>query len=453
MRDQITQMMQKAGMSDSVISSFFYYYNQVRQGSSGYYSEADITPPLNSDILNIESLIPGKVSDFSRLAVIKLNGGLGTTMGLERAKSLLPVKNDLNFLDIIAKQILQLRQKSGHEIPLILLDSFNTSKDTLHHLSRYNDLKTGNLPLDILQNMYPKICQEDLSPLQLAEDQLNWNPPGHGEIYQVFQESGLLEKLLNTGYEYAFISNADNLGAVPDARILSELISREIPFLMEVCLRTELDRKGGHLARAEDGHLILREVAQCPEMEIPFFQDISRYRYFNTNNIWINLRALKKEISQNNGFLSLPLIINRKEVKNIPVYQLETAMGAAISLFAGAKALEVGRDRFIPVKKTNDLLTIWSDAYEINKDYLLYLCDERISPPVLNLDDRYYRTLGQLQERIRIIPSLKYCESLQVKGDIIFTGKIIFRGRVELKTERKKILSETEFVDEVINYS
>ncbi|MBN1949127.1 MAG: UTP--glucose-1-phosphate uridylyltransferase [Candidatus Cloacimonetes bacterium] len=453
MSDKITELMRKEGMSEAVIKSFFFYYSLLRQGSSGYYSEKDISPPLDSDILNIKSLTGGQIGDFSRLAVIKLNGGLGTSMGLERAKSLIPVKNNLNFLDIIARQILKLRQKTGQDIPLILLNSFNTSTDTLNHLSRYSDLKTGKLPLDIQQNKYPKICREDLSPLQLSEGQLNWNPPGHGEIYQVLQDSGLLEKLLNTGYEYAFLSNADNLGAVPDARILAELTSREIPFLMEVCLRTELDKKGGHLARSEDGHLILREVAQCPDMEVPFFQDITRYRYFNTNNIWVNLKALKREISQNEGFLSLPLIINRKEVRNIPVYQLETAMGAAISLFNGAKALEVGRDRFIPVKKTNDLLTIWSDAYELSEDYLLFLCDERTSPPVINLDDKYYRTIGQLEEHIRIVPSLKYCESLQVSGDFIFAGKITFRGRVKLKTERKKVLSESVFNNEEITHS
>ena len=101
----------------------------------------------------------------------------------------------------------------------------------------------------------------------------------------------MLDTLLANGYEVAFVSNADNLGAELDPLPLGYFVSERLPFLMEVADRTAADRKGGHLARRKsDGRLALRESAQCPDEDTDAFQDVDRHRYFNTNNLWINLR-------------------------------------------------------------------------------------------------------------------------------------------------------------------
>ena len=89
------------------------------------------------------------------------------------------------------------------------------------------------------------------------------------------------------------ISNADNLGATPDPRIAAFVARERIPFLMEVVEGTEADRKGGHIARRRaDGALVLRETAQTPPGEEESFRDYRHWRYYNTNNLWIDLEAL-----------------------------------------------------------------------------------------------------------------------------------------------------------------
>ena len=100
----------------------------------------------------------------------------------------------------------------------------------------------------------------------------------------------MLEALLEQGFRYAFISNADNLGAKLDPRIVAHLADREIPFLMEVVEGTEADRKGGHIAqRRSDGQLVLRETAQTPPEDEASFRDFRHWRYYNTNNLWVDL--------------------------------------------------------------------------------------------------------------------------------------------------------------------
>ena len=145
---------------------------------------------------------------------------------------------------------------------------------------------------------------------------------------------------------------------------------------MEVTERTDADRKGGHIARLreEDGRLVLRETAQTPEEDLDALQDTGRHRWMNTNNLWINLRALRSALDDRDGVLGLPMIVNRKTVdpgdKSTPeVFQLETAMGAAIGVFDGAAAIAVSRRRFAPVKSTEDLLGVRSDAYALTDEF------------------------------------------------------------------------------------
>ncbi len=439
--EDLAALMRKNGLDETVIKIFASQYKKVKSGETGIIPETTITAPGKANLINLSDLKDRSEEQLNKLLVLKLNGGLGTSMGLSRVKSLLKVKKDLTFLDIIALQSLALRKKSGKDTPLMFMNSFNTRADTLEKLSVYDDLKVDDLPLDFLQNKFPKIKQSDLSPLNSKDEKQNWNPPGHGEIYTVLQVSGILDLLLERGYEYAFISNSDNLGAISDTRILNYLAASGTPFLMEVCERTEMDKKGGHLAESSSGQLLLREVAQCPAEEIASFQDINKYKYFNTNNLWVNLKQLKSKMEEVDNVLTLPLILNRKEVDGVKIFQIESAMGAAISNFEGSKAVVVDRSRFIPVKKTNDLLAVWSDSYKLTDQYHLILENSYNCSPTITLDEDFYKTIDQLNERIYSVPSLKDCRELTVRGNIYFGENVTIKGNVEIETSEKRTIS------------
>ena len=301
------------------------------------------------------------------------------------------------------------------------------------------------MPLDFIQNKEPKISVDDLEPVSWPQQpSLEWCPPGHGDLYTALVTSGMLEALLDAGYEHAFVANSDNLGAVLDARILAWLRAERIPFLMEVTERTEADRKGGHLARRrEDGRLVLRETAQTPDEDLEALQDLSRHRFANTNNLWVDLRALDATMRERDGVLGLPMIRNEKTVdpsdKSTPaVYQLETAMGAAIEVFEGARALDVPRTRFAPVKTTDDLLVLRSDAYELTDDAHVVLASERDGRvPFVELDSDHFKLLREFEERFPAgPPSLKECERLVVEGDVRFGADVVVRGEVTVTGPR-----------------
>ncbi|HPZ10058.1 MAG TPA: UTP--glucose-1-phosphate uridylyltransferase [Candidatus Eremiobacteraeota bacterium] len=433
--------MEKEGLPEIVIKNFEYYYKLLLEGQGGFISEEQIMPV--ESLPDMESF-PERFEKTGQKALnkcilLKLNGGLGTSMGLEKAKSLLAVKNGLSFLDIIARQAI------ACHIPLVLMNSFATQEDSLDTLKQYKELRR-DIPSDFLQHKVPKIRKSDLSPATYPEKpDLEWCPPGHGDIYTSLITSGMLHILLEEGYLYAFVSNADNLGAVMNKSILGYFSEHNIPFMMEVSDRTEADKKGGHLAKLPEGQLILRESAQCLPEEMNLFQDIKRYKYFNTNNLWINLLALKDLMEKGNNILGLPMIRNEKTLnprdgKSTPVYQLETAMGSAIAVFKGARAIRVPRTRFAPVKTSSDLLAVRSDAYILTEDFRIIQDPSRkIGQIVIDLDAKYYKLIQDMERRFPYgIPSLIDCEKLSIKGDIKFGQNVILKGNVRLVNEDRE---------------
>ena len=109
-------------------------------------------------------------------------------------------------------------------------------------------------------------------------------------------------------------------------------------------------------------------------------------------------------------------------------------MGAAIGVFEGAQALHVPRRRFAPVKTTNDLLALRSDAYVLRDDGRVELADEREDPPVIDLDAEYDKLLRDFEARFPAgAPSLVACERLTVKGDVTFGRGVVARGAVTLQ--------------------
>ena len=429
------QRMQTEDLPEIFIKNFQHQFLKLLRGETGRIAESDIQPVSalpDAEYLEEKYQLIGD-SHLAQSVFLKLNGGLGTSMGLERAKSLLTVKDRLTFLDIIARQSLQ----GGSR--LLLMNSFSTHEDSLNYLKKYPELQ-GNIPLDFLQHKAPKVVQKNLSPANWPDNPtLTWCPPGHGDLYIALYSTGILQQLLDTGYVYAFISNADNLGAVLDSRILGYFIEMEYPFMMEVADRTEADKKGGHLAQLTNGQLILREIAQCPKEDLEFFQNVHKHRYFNTNNLWIDLRALIKLLQQQNYILDLPMIRNQKTLdprdpQSPTVFQIETAAGSAISVFKNSAAIRVPRTRFAPVKNTNDLLAVRSDRYSISNDFkIVPIPSQKEKAIEIDLDSRFYELINDFEARFLYgPPSLKNCESLVIKGDVLFEKNVNLFGKVEI---------------------
>jgi UDP-N-acetylglucosamine pyrophosphorylase len=256
--------------------------------------------------------------------------------------------------------------------------------------------------------------------------------------------------MLAKGLKYVFVSNSDNLGATMDLKLLTYFADSGAPFMMEVAARTDADKKGGHLATMKvGGGLTLRESAQCPKDDEAAFQDTSKYTYFNTNNLWIDLDKLKAAFDKNDGALPLPVMVNDKTVdprdkKSTKVIQLETAMGAAISSFEGAIAILIPRTRFAPVKKCDDLIALRSDAYVLTSDFRIELAAERAGvPPMIKLDDRY-KFVDAMDTMIpNGVPSLVGCKSLKITGPIEFEKGVIIKGDVTIECagEEKKTVA------------
>ena len=436
----IREKMQARGLSDAAIRAFLHGVGELQQQSEMMVREDEISPVASlPEWDKIVAKTPAAGTDLlSKTVMIKLNGGLGTSMGLQQAKSLLDIKPGVTFLDLIVRQVEALRQHAACDVQLLLMNSFSTSADTMQYLQRYKDQGYGDADrVQLMQNMVPKLLRDTLEPVRMpGHPELEWCPPGHGDLYAALAGSGWLDRLLERGVIYAFVSNCDNLGAQVDTRFLNWFAQSDAPFVMEATPRTEADKKGGHLAlRKADGQLMLREVAQCPEADVSAFQDITRHRYFNTNNLWIRLDVLRDFMGAHGGMVPLPVIRNAKTADprdpNSPaVYQLETAMGAALQCFPGARAVNVPRSRFFPVKTTGDLLLLRSDAVRIDADGGMHLAPEcgGVAPIVQLSSD--YKLVDSLQALG--VPSLKEVRRLTVRGPWSFAPDEPLKGDVEV---------------------
>ena len=438
------EKMRAAHVMEPAIRAFERNYHALRREETGTIRESDIQLLENLDAYSgePEAFDPDLLS---QTVIIKLNGGLGTSMGLEKAKTLLEVRPDTNFLDLIVRQVESLRASTNSAVQLLLMNSFSTSDDTLNHLKTHAPAGYRDPDeIELMQNQAPKIDAATLQPVRHPTNpDLEWCPPGHGDIYPALLGSGWLDKLLDRGIKFAFVSNSDNLGATLSAELLRRFAESDRSFLMEVTRRTESDRKGGHLAqRRADGQLLLREVAQCNDADLDDFQNIERHQFFNTNSIWLRLDRLKAQLEALDGVLPLPMIRNRKTVDprnpdSTPVLQLETAMGAAIECFDDAWALEVPRTRFAPVKTTADLFALRSDAYHIDDDGRVSLIPERHGkPPKITLDPRY-KLIDSLESLG--MPSLAKCQSLNIQGEVSFADGVEINGHASYDGTTKPV--------------
>lgn len=432
--------MRRAGVADPAIEVFSDFYRQLEGGATGLVREADVDPLVDVD--RAADVVPDEAAQREAAAVtavVKLNGGLGTSMGMDRAKTLLPVRADRTFLDVIATQVKRVRADLDVHLPLLFMHSFRTREDSLAALAPH-DLEVDGLPLDFVQNREPKLRADDLTPVTWeADPSLEWCPPGHGDLYTALLVSGVLEQLVESGYRYATVSNADNLGAAPDPAMMAWFASTGAPYAAEVCRRTPADVKGGHLVvRRSDGRLVLRETAQTAPEDADLAADAERHPFFHTNNLWFDLPRLLDTLRERDGVLGLPLIRNEKTVDptdptSPKVVQVESAMGAAVEVFDGATAIEVDRSRFLPVKTTNDLMLLRSDVYGLGDDgRLRATVDPR---PLVDLDRRFFTTIADFDARVPHVPSLAGASSLTVRGDWRFERDVVVTGDATLDDE------------------
>ncbi len=430
-----------AGVDPAAIEVFAHYYRLLEHGETGYILESTIEPIDMESLADVEVAPEDAREAIRGTVVIKLNGGLGTSMGMDRAKSLLCVRRGLSFLDIIARQVLHLRSTYDATLPVMFMNSFRTSEDTMAALARYANLPVDGLPLEFLQNKEPKLAVDTLEPVSWPKDpELEWCPPGHGDLYTALVGTGTLDRLIEAGYRYAFVSNSDNLGAVPDARVAGWFATSGAPFAIEAVRRTPSDKKGGHFARRKnDGRIVLRETAQTRPEDQAALADLDRHKYASTNNLWFDLAAVRDTIRARRGVLGLPLIRNVKPVdpadpSTPKVIQIESAMGAAIEIFDNARTIEVGRDRFVPVKTTNDLLVLRSDVYDLGQDYVMDQTAPQI--PYVELDD-VYRYVDEFDKRFPDgAPSLREASAFRVAGDWTFGADVRVVGEVSLAKDR-----------------
>ncbi|CAG8541229.1 1683_t:CDS:2, partial [Paraglomus occultum] len=321
-----------------------------------------------------------------------------------------------------------LNKKYKVNVPFILMNSFNTDEETKRIVQKYGNQNVRILTFN--QSRYPRVNKESFLPMPRSpnDDSSGWYPPGHGDLYESLVNSGLVDLLLSEGKEYLFVSNVDNLGAVVDLNILNHMVESDSEFIMEVTDKTRADIKGGTLIDYE-GVIQLLEVAQVPPGHIEDFKSIKKFRIFNTNNLWMSLKAIKRVID--NKELELEVIVNNKTLDSgVKVLQLETAVGAGIKHFKNAHGINVPRKRFLPVKSTSDLFLVTSDLYSLHHGELR-MNPQRVFPtvPLVKLGDEFKKVFNFLS-RFESPPHILELDHLTVTGDVTFGAGVQLRGTV-----------------------
>uniref|UniRef100_A0A8C4NM24 UTP--glucose-1-phosphate uridylyltransferase n=1 Tax=Eptatretus burgeri TaxID=7764 RepID=A0A8C4NM24_EPTBU len=375
-----------------------------------------------------ERQLPPDVSDLlNQLVVVKLNGGLGTSMGCKGPKSLISVRSDNTFLDLTLQQIEHLNITYNSDVPLVLMNSFNTDEDTQKILQKYGHCKVKIYTFN--QSRFPRINKETLLPIatSVTDDGSDaWYPPGHGDLYDSLMASGLMSKLLAQGKELMFVSNIDNLGATVDLHILQHLLAppcgERCEFVMEVTNKTRADFVGDKIPKGGmlyDGKLRLLEIAQVPKQHVDDFKSVSKFKIFNTNNLWMSLSAIKRLLESSS--VDMEVIVNNKTLEGgLNIIQMETAVGAAMKSFDNALGINVPRSRFLPVKTSSDLLLVMSNLYSMRAGSLT-MSERRefLTVPLIKLGSSFTKVQDFLR-RFASIPDLLELDHLTVSGDVTF---------------------------------
>lgn len=402
------------GMRDMVVALCRYF-----SGDQGVIPLSGLQPLVDCPKLDELSSHYDTIGlqSLSKLACIKLNGGLGTTMGCDGPKSLIHIDPHHRFIDMILANVNQWRSRGNVPIPLVLLNSYHTMADTMAAVS---DPHTHFL----LQHQVPRLDARSGMPLIASHSDLEWNPPGHGDLFHSLYASGLLKTLVDQGITVAFVANSDNLAATIDLRLLGYLIAEDVSFMLEATPKLASDQKGGSLAM-RNGRPCLLERSQVSPDDWELFDQISQYPLFNTNSIWIHLPSLLTILEK--APMTLPLIVNPKVVEGVPVVQLETAMGAAVEQLARSQVVVVPRSRFFPVKTTRDLIVLRSNCVQKNGDGSI----EWSTLPSISLSS-HYQEVNALSHLIPHGLQFDANATLTLNGPVVFQKPCYIRGDVTL---------------------
>ncbi|KAI9090866.1 UTP--glucose-1-phosphate uridylyltransferase family [Phlyctochytrium arcticum] len=415
---------------DNFYSLFTRYLSEKAKGTKLNWD--DVKSPGPEKIVpykNLPAVEKSEVAGFlNKLAVLKLNGGLGTTMGCVGPKSAIEVREGMTFLDLTVRQIEFLNRENNVNVPLVLMNSFNTDEETKRIIQKYAGHQIQLLTFN--QSRFPRVSKDSLLPVPKSPNDpvQNWYPPGHGDLFEALENSGTLEELIKQGKEYLFVSNVDNLGATVDVNILRHMAHSGSEFLMEVTDKTKADIKGGTIIDY-DGGIRLLEIAQVPAAHVEDFKSIKKFKIFNTNNLWISLHAIKRVVD--NSELQMEIIVNNKTAENgEKVIQLETAVGAAIKHFNGAHGINVPRSRFLPVKSSSDLFLITSDLYRLEHGNLTMNPKRQFTTvPLIKLGD-HFKKVSHFQSRFQGPPQILDLDHLTVTGDVTFGHSVVLQGTV-----------------------
>jgi UTP--glucose-1-phosphate uridylyltransferase len=417
---------------DNFFTLFRRYLNDKAKGNTINWEK--IAPPAPSQVVAYDQLPNSDAVEFlNKLAVVKLNGGLGTSMGCVGPKSVIEVRDGMSFLDLSVRQIEYLNRTYDVNVPFVLMNSFNTDADTASIIKKYEGHNIDILTFN--QSRYPRVLKDSLLPAPKSYDsQLSdWYPPGHGDVFESLYNSGILDQLLERGIEIIFLSNADNLGAVVDLRILQHMVETKSEYIMELTDKTKADVKGGTIIDYE-GTARLLEIAQVPKEHVNEFKSIKKFKYFNTNNIWMSLRAVKRIVE--NSELEMEIIPNDKSIPadkkgeaDISIVQLETAVGAAIRHFKNAHGVNVPRRRFLPVKTCSDLMLVKSDLYTLKHGQLV-IDPSRFGPAPLIKLGTDFKKVSQFQKRIPSIPKILELDHLTITGNVNLARGVVLKGTV-----------------------
>jgi UTP--glucose-1-phosphate uridylyltransferase len=417
---------------DNFFALFRRFLNDKAKGNAVNWDK--IAPPQPSQVVGYDDLgADASVEFLNKLAVVKLNGGLGTSMGCVGPKSVIEVREGMSFLDLSVRQIEHLNRSFNVNVPFVLMNSFNTDQDTQSIIKKYEGHNVDIITFN--QSRYPRIIKDSLLPAPKSFDSplQDWYPPGHGDVFESLYNSGTLDKLIERGIEYIFLSNADNLGAVVDLRILQHMVDSQAEYIMELTDKTKADVKGGTIIDS-DGKVRLLEIAQVPKEHVNEFKSIKKFKYFNTNNIWLNVQAIKRVVEENE--LEMEIIPNEKSIPadkkgeaDQAIYQLETAVGAAIRHFKNAHGVNVPRRRFLPVKTCSDLMVVKSDLYRLEHGQLVMDPNRFGGVPVIKLGTDF-KKVSDFQKRIASIPRIVELDHLTVTGPVNLGRNVTLKGTV-----------------------
>lgn len=452
MKEELTQLKDEPNYKPNKkdLDDFYKLFEKYLDSKDEKIVWDNIKQPTVEKIVNYQDLsdVEDKKSILDKLAVLKLNGGLGTTMGCIGPKSAIQIRDGKNFIDLCVRQIDYLNKKYGSEVPLILMNSFNTDKVTQKITYKYDNIQT------FTQSTFPRISDDTLLPICSSYGDAALYPPGHGDMFYSLKNSGMLDKLLKSGKEYLFVSNIDNLAATVDLNILDYAVENNIDFLMEVTDKTRADIKGGTLIEY-NGSLRLLEAAQVPHHKKSEFTSIRKFKVFNTNSVWINLKAMKNLMMSQS--LDLDIIENKKSIYGIKerVIQLETALGAAIRFFPNSQGIVVPRTRFLPVKTCSDLFLVESNLY-LEQNGSLRMNPKRpyTTNPLIKLLGRNFSKINVFNKCFKSIPDILELDHLTVSGNVKFGKDVTLRGTVIILADEKSSISipDGSILDDKIVY-